>query len=541
MPEYSFPLAASGPGGRGSATKTRRMSDSGSGSGSGRDIASSLANLNLELDAMEDPSSSGEKGPTLLQILAATKTANGQPKSTTAALTASFSTDSNIDETDPFALIQRGLNQQAHNDLWGAADSFGRASVMLKRRSDVMLAKEAEHNKSHGHHAAHGHRGSPDGSSLHRRAKSHPVGTPGFLLHRRSDSSGGGFNLEPAERRSVRQEAAEVFKERSREYFRQARESLIAAMAIDTKASSSSESKDSTGPSDQEVQYRCIVFRRLFAPGHTKGGVPTDPDRSLYGSMPGMAASPPLSADRSASASNTPTAAANPMDGVGPTMSADSGCSTTSPSNGDKGNGDVASVETFPDDDISNTIEAEEDLRSLSRRFEELEEMAVSPQDYAPVGGDGDYHSYETSNLIDSNLEPHYSNLIDSANAPIFGVDRQGRVNVWYVPGTGGSLMGGYHYYLFVLYLHYAYEYIGLRVLPFASPSYLFCPVSRAGINVPPASSGILPPRLWDTSSSRSSSPETIRPASRPFWTVPSAEMRRLTLVSDLLPALMCC
>ncbi|KAL7529363.1 hypothetical protein ACHAXR_002922, partial [Thalassiosira sp. AJA248-18] len=34
-------------------------------------------------------------------------------------------------------------------------------------------------------------------------------------------------------------------------------------------------------------------------------------------------------------------------------------------------------------------------------------------------------------NLIDSNLEPHYSNLIDSANAPIFGVDSAGRVNVW--------------------------------------------------------------------------------------------------------------
>lgn len=33
--------------------------------------------------------------------------------------------------------------------------------------------------------------------------------------------------------------------------------------------------------------------------------------------------------------------------------------------------------------------------------------------------------------LIDSNLEPHYSNLIDSANAPIFGVDSVGRVNVW--------------------------------------------------------------------------------------------------------------
>jgi PAS domain S-box-containing protein len=38
----------------------------------------------------------------------------------------------------------------------------------------------------------------------------------------------------------------------------------------------------------------------------------------------------------------------------------------------------------------------------------------------------------QTVNLIDdSNQEPHYSNLIDSANAPIFGVDSEGRVNVW--------------------------------------------------------------------------------------------------------------
>eukprot|EP00521_Asterionellopsis_glacialis_P014393 CAMPEP_0195306064 /NCGR_PEP_ID=MMETSP0707-20130614/37010_1 /TAXON_ID=33640 /ORGANISM="Asterionellopsis glacialis, Strain CCMP134" /LENGTH=700 /DNA_ID=CAMNT_0040370273 /DNA_START=318 /DNA_END=2416 /DNA_ORIENTATION=- len=34
-------------------------------------------------------------------------------------------------------------------------------------------------------------------------------------------------------------------------------------------------------------------------------------------------------------------------------------------------------------------------------------------------------------NQIDSNLESHYSNIIDSANAPIFGVDTKGRVNVW--------------------------------------------------------------------------------------------------------------
>jgi len=317
MPEYLFPVAASVPGG-----STRRISDN---------------NVVSEDDGATGSPQSGGPIPA---------SSHG-----TAALTASFSVDSTIDETDPFDLIQRGLNQQAHNDMWGAADSFGRASVMLKIRSDALLAKEAEHSKA----------------ASHRRNQSHPPGTG--LAHRRSgsDSASGTFN-EKGERRSVRREAAEVFKERSREYFRQARESLIAAMAIDTKASSSSESKDSPEvPDEQAVKERCVVFRRLFAPGHTKGGVPTD-----------------------------------------------------------VGSSSKTAKDLFPDGDLS-----EEDLRTLARRFEELEEMAVSPQDYAPVGGDGDYHSYETSNLIDSNLEPHYSNLIDSANAPIFGVDRQGRVNVW--------------------------------------------------------------------------------------------------------------
>ena len=179
-----------------------------------------------------------------------------------------------------------------------------------------------------------------------------------------------------------------MFKERSREYFRQARESLIAAMAIDTKASSSSESKDSM-LDEQGVRDRCVIFERLFAPGHTQGGVPAD--------------SSPI-AVTSYSQSKSPPSSWTMVD----------------------------SETATGKDGALMQIENEEDLRALSRRFEELEEMAVSPHDYAIVGGDGDFqHSYETSNLIDSNLEPHYSNLIDSANAPIFGVDRQGRVNVW--------------------------------------------------------------------------------------------------------------
>ena len=451
--QYRFPLAASGPGG--SVGSARRVSDT----------------VNPFSGDPNDKSTLG---------LAGGNGANGGNSSPTsppaaslhgtAALTASFSVDSTIDESDPFALIQRGLNQQAHNDMWGASDSFGRASVMLKRRSDALLAKEAEHNARVRHRrddqAAEqaAHHGKP-GSNAHSRTKSAATG----FAHRRSDSQSSGgasnsnsgvgtFNLE-GERRSVRREAAEVFKERSREYFRQARESLIAAMAIDTKASSSSESKDSTGPDEQGVRDRCVIFRRLFAPGHTQGGVPTDSSLIQHTSYSSRAVGAP--------AAPTTSSSSNPMDGddgvtaaatttnkpttndggtVGNTIRSIFGgssnssnpASNSSSTNGNGGNGGtnnsnaVKSIkDPFPDDDIIMQIEHEEDLRTLSRRFEELEEMAVSPQDYAPVGGDGDYHSYETSNLIDSNLEPHYSNLIDSANAPIFGVDRQGRVNVW--------------------------------------------------------------------------------------------------------------
>ena len=336
------------------------------------------------------PVAASRPAPSAAKAAAAAAAANSSCHGAQAALTASYSADSSIDETDPFALIQRGLNQQAHNDMWGAADSFGRASVMLKRRSDDLLAKEA----------AQGIAGKVDSTGQRRSkyAKSHNrTDSQNSLTSSGSGTSGpsansGTFNLE-GERRSVRREAAEVFKERSREYFRQARESLIAAMAIDTKASSSSESKDST-LDEQGVRDRCVIFKRLFAPGHTQGGVPAD--------------SSPI-AVTSYSQSKSPNSW---------TM-VDSETATGTNGNGGK-------------DDALMRIEHEEDLRALSRRFEELEEMAVSPHDYAIVGGDGDFqHSYETSNLIDSNLEPHYSNLIDSANAPIFGVDRQGRVNVW--------------------------------------------------------------------------------------------------------------
>ena len=386
--QYRFPPAASGPGvGVGSA---RRVSDTVNPfSGDPNDKST----LGL---AGGNGANGGNSSPT---------TPPAASLHGTAALTASFSVDSTIDESDPFALIQRGLNQQAHNDMWGAADSFGRASIMLKRRSDALLAKEAAHN------ARVRHRRDDQAVSLSAAAEQTPAAAA--HVHRRSDSqsSGGGsgssgpvgtFNLE-GERRSVRREAAEVFKERSREYFRQARESLIAAMAIDTKASSSSESKDPTEPDEQGVRDRCVIFRRLFAPGHTQGGVPTDSSLIQHTSYSSRA--PPPAASGAGGGSGA---------GAAGTTTATAGSSN--PTDGDEG---------------SEQIEHEEDLRTLSRRFEELEEMAVSPQDYAPVGGDGDYHSYETSNLIDSNLEPHYSNLIDSANAPIFGVDRQGRVNVW--------------------------------------------------------------------------------------------------------------
>ena len=306
-------------------------------------------------------------GPSSATKTAKAAAATSSCQGAQAALTASYSADSNIDETDPFALIQRGLNQQAHNDMWGAADSFGRASVMLKRHSDALLAQEAAHGIK-----------SPARTDSQNSLTSSGSGT-----------NSGTFNLE-GERRSVRREAAEVFKERSREYFRQARESLIAAMAIDTKASSSSESNDSM-LDEQGVRDRCVIFERLFAPGHTQGGVPADSSPIAVTSY-SQSKSPP----NSWTMVDSETATGNGKDGA------------------------------------LMQIENEEDLRALSRRFEELEEMAVSPHDYAIVGGDGDFqHSYETSNLIDSNLEPHYSNLIDSANAPIFGVDRQGRVNVW--------------------------------------------------------------------------------------------------------------
>lgn len=92
-------------------------------------------------------------------------------------------------------------------------------------------------------------------------------------------------------------------------------------------------------------------------------------------------------------------------------------------------------------------------LQSAGRSFDDLDPIMSAEEDDVPsivtwdpavqrtVTTDPDMlqkrnaHRREQSliegDLIDSNLEPHYTNLIDSANAPIFGVDSEGRVNVW--------------------------------------------------------------------------------------------------------------
>ena len=72
---------------------------------------------------------------------------------------------------------------------------------------------------------------------------------------------------------------------------------------------------------------------------------------------------------------------------------------------------DVPSIVTW---DVANEITETTDPDILQKRSAHRREQSL-------IEGD----------LIDSNLEPHYSNLIDSANAPIFGVDSEGRVNVW--------------------------------------------------------------------------------------------------------------
>ena len=72
---------------------------------------------------------------------------------------------------------------------------------------------------------------------------------------------------------------------------------------------------------------------------------------------------------------------------------------------------DVPSIVTW---DVANEITETTDPDILQKRNAHRREQSL-------IEGD----------LIDSNLEPHYSNLIDSANAPIFGVDSEGRVNVW--------------------------------------------------------------------------------------------------------------
>ena len=79
----------------------------------------------------------------------------------------------------------------------------------------------------------------------------------------------------------------------------------------------------------------------------------------------------------------------------------------------------------IPDDEISAaTLPPPSSSNDAANNHRRAKSMAYSVQDPALL-------KEMDGNLIDSNLEPHYSNLIDSANAPIFGVDGEGRVNVW--------------------------------------------------------------------------------------------------------------
>lgn len=73
------------------------------------------------------------------------------------------------------------------------------------------------------------------------------------------------------------------------------------------------------------------------------------------------------------------------------------------------------------DDDVPSIIIWDPVANSSTTDPDILQKRSAHRREQSLIEGD----------LIDSNLEPHYSNLIDSANAPIFGVDSEGRVNVW--------------------------------------------------------------------------------------------------------------
>jgi len=73
------------------------------------------------------------------------------------------------------------------------------------------------------------------------------------------------------------------------------------------------------------------------------------------------------------------------------------------------------------EDDVPSIVTWDPAVASLTTDPDILQKRSAHRREQSLIEGD----------LIDSNLEPHYSNLIDSANAPIFGVDSEGRVNVW--------------------------------------------------------------------------------------------------------------
>lgn len=77
---------------------------------------------------------------------------------------------------------------------------------------------------------------------------------------------------------------------------------------------------------------------------------------------------------------------------------------------------DVPSIVTW-----DPTVSRDQTVSSATTDPDILQKRSAHRREQSLIEGD----------LIDSNLEPHYSNLIDSANAPIFGVDSEGRVNVW--------------------------------------------------------------------------------------------------------------
>jgi len=73
------------------------------------------------------------------------------------------------------------------------------------------------------------------------------------------------------------------------------------------------------------------------------------------------------------------------------------------------------------EDDVPSIVTWDPAVSSATTDPDILQKRSAHRREQSLIEGD----------LIDSNLEPHYSNLIDSANAPIFGVDSEGRVNVW--------------------------------------------------------------------------------------------------------------